>query len=72
MMLIAGTIPSRDLPLTMTKVKAEGEFLVIDGYRIRRLGVLFCGNGSSRKGYASCPSRCSMGFRQRGRRAALQ
>ena len=34
MMLIAGTIPSRDLPLTMTKVKAEGEFLVIDGYRI--------------------------------------
>ena len=34
MMLIAGTIPSRDLPLTMTKVRAEGEFLVIDGHYI--------------------------------------
>ena len=34
MMLIAGTIPSRDLPLTMAKVRAEGESLVIDGYRI--------------------------------------
>ena len=34
MMLIAGTIPIEDLPLTMAKVKAEGEFLVIDGHRI--------------------------------------
>jgi len=34
MMLIAGTIPSRDLPLTLAKVRAEGESLVIDGYRI--------------------------------------
>jgi len=34
MMLIAGTIPSRDLPLTLAKARSEGEFLVIDGYRI--------------------------------------
>jgi len=31
MILIAGTIPIKDLPLTMAKVKAEGDFLVIDG-----------------------------------------
>ena len=34
MMLIAGTIPIRDLPLTMAKVRAEGEFLAVDGHRI--------------------------------------
>jgi NAD(P)H-hydrate repair Nnr-like enzyme with NAD(P)H-hydrate dehydratase domain len=34
MMLIVGTIPSQDLPLTMARVKAEEEFLVIDGYQI--------------------------------------
>jgi len=34
MMLIAGTIPIEDLPLTIAKVRAEGEFLVIDEHRI--------------------------------------
>ena len=34
MMLIAGTIPIEDLPLTMGEVRAEGEFLVIDGHHI--------------------------------------
>lgn len=34
MMLIAGTIPIRDLPLTMARVRAEGEFLAVDGHRI--------------------------------------
>ncbi len=34
MMLIAGTIPIKDLPLTLSKVEAEGEFLVIDGHHI--------------------------------------
>lgn len=32
MMLIAGTIPTKDLPLTMAKVRAEGEFLALDGH----------------------------------------
>jgi len=34
MMLIAGTIPIKDLPLTMGKVKAEGEYIIVDGYHI--------------------------------------
>ena len=33
-MLIAGTIPIKDLPLIMGTVNAEGEFLVIDGHSI--------------------------------------
>jgi len=33
-MLIAGTIPIEDLPLIMGTVRAEGEFLVIDGHSI--------------------------------------
>ena len=33
MMLIAGTVPIKDLPLTMGEVKAEGEFLVINDHR---------------------------------------
>ncbi len=34
MMLIAGTVPVRDLPLTEGKVESLGEFLVVDGHRI--------------------------------------
>ena len=34
MMLIAGTIPMKDLPLTIGKVRAEGEFLIVNDYRI--------------------------------------
>jgi len=34
MMLIAGTVPIKDLPLTIGKVRVEGEFLVIDGHHI--------------------------------------
>ena len=34
MMLIAGTIPIKDLPLTMAKVRAEEEFLIADGHHI--------------------------------------
>ena len=34
MLLIAGTIPIKDLPLTMGKVGAEREFLIVNGYRI--------------------------------------
>ncbi|MFC1932224.1 NAD(P)H-hydrate dehydratase [Chloroflexota bacterium] len=34
MMLIAGTVPMKNLPLTMAQVKEEGEFLVVDSYRI--------------------------------------
>ena len=34
MILIAGTIPMKDLPLVMGKVSAEGELLVVDGHRI--------------------------------------
>jgi len=34
MMLIAGTIPIKELPLTIGKVKAEGEFLVVHGHLI--------------------------------------
>lgn len=34
MMLIAGTIPIEDLPLTMGEVRVEGEFLIVNGYRI--------------------------------------
>ena len=34
MMLIAGTVPIKDLPLTMGKVSAEGEHLIVDGHRI--------------------------------------
>lgn len=33
MMLIAGTIPNKDLPLTMGQVSLEGEFLVANGRR---------------------------------------
>jgi len=31
MMLIAGTVPIKDMPLTIGKVSAKGEFLVVDG-----------------------------------------
>jgi NAD(P)H-hydrate repair Nnr-like enzyme with NAD(P)H-hydrate dehydratase domain len=34
MMLIAGTIPSNDLPLTIGTASASGEFLEVDGQRI--------------------------------------
>ena len=34
MMLIAGTVPVKGLPLVMGKVSAEGELLVINGHRI--------------------------------------
>ncbi len=34
MMLIAGTVPVKDLPLTMGKVGAEGESLVVDGHTV--------------------------------------
>lgn len=34
MMLIAGTIPIRDLPLTMARVRAEGELLAINSHCI--------------------------------------
>ncbi len=34
MMLIAGTIPIRGLPLTIAEVRAEGEFLAVDSHRI--------------------------------------
>lgn len=34
MMLIAGTVPLKNLPLTMGKVEAEMEYLVVNGYRI--------------------------------------
>ncbi len=34
MMLIAGTVPIKDLPLTMGKVKMEGELLVINSHYI--------------------------------------
>ncbi len=34
MMLITGTVPVKDLPLTMGKVAAEGESLIVNGYRI--------------------------------------
>jgi len=34
MLLIAGTVPVKDLPLTMGKVRAEGDFLIVNGYRI--------------------------------------
>lgn len=36
MMLIAGTVPIADLPLTMGTVRAEGELLIVDCYRIPR------------------------------------
>ena len=34
MMLIAGTVPLKDLPLTLGAVRKDGEFLVVNGYRI--------------------------------------
>lgn len=34
MMLIVGTIPIRDMPLTIGKAAAEGDFLIVDGRRI--------------------------------------
>ena len=34
MMLIVGTIPIQDLPLTIARVKEEGECLLVDGHRI--------------------------------------
>lgn len=34
MMLIAGTIPIKDLPLIMGKVSEEGKYLVVDGHHI--------------------------------------
>jgi hypothetical protein len=34
MMLIAGTVPIRDFPLTLGKVSAERDFLVVNGQRV--------------------------------------
>ena len=34
MLLIAGTVPVKDLPLTMGEVSAEEEFLIVNDYRI--------------------------------------
>ncbi len=34
MLLIAGTVPVKDLPLTMGKVSTEQEFLIVNDYRI--------------------------------------
>ncbi len=34
MMLIAGTIPNKDLPLTLGEVRSDGELLIADGQRI--------------------------------------
>jgi NAD(P)H-hydrate repair Nnr-like enzyme with NAD(P)H-hydrate dehydratase domain len=34
MMLIAGTVPSKDLPVIIGEVKREDEYLIIDGHRI--------------------------------------
>ena len=35
MMLIAGTVPIKDMPLTYGQVSSEGEYLLVDGHRIR-------------------------------------
>lgn len=35
MMLIAGTVPIKDMPLTLGKVSADGGFLLVGGQRIR-------------------------------------
>ncbi|MFC1866319.1 sugar kinase, partial [Chloroflexota bacterium] len=37
MMLIVGTIPNKDLPLTVGSVMLEGEFLEADGQRLPRI-----------------------------------
>jgi hypothetical protein len=34
MLLIAGTVPVKDLPLTTGKIRIEGEFLIVNDYRI--------------------------------------
>lgn len=34
MMLIAGTVPIKDMPLTFGTVRAEGDYLIVDGQRI--------------------------------------
>ena len=34
MMLIVGTVPLKDLPLTIGKASAEGDYLVVNGHRI--------------------------------------
>ena len=34
MMLIAGTVPIKDMPLTFGKVSAEGDYLLVDSRRI--------------------------------------
>jgi len=34
MMLIAGTVPIKDMPLTMGKIALDGDFLLVDGKRI--------------------------------------
>ena len=36
MMIIAGTVPIKEIPLITGEVVADGDFLVIDGYRIPR------------------------------------
>ncbi|MBA7628406.1 ATP-dependent (S)-NAD(P)H-hydrate dehydratase [subsurface metagenome] len=36
MLLIAGTVPVKNLPLTMGKIRSEGEFLIVNGYHIPR------------------------------------
>ncbi|MFH1663186.1 MAG: NAD(P)H-hydrate dehydratase [Chloroflexota bacterium] len=37
MMLIAGTVPNKDMPLTLGQVKLEGDFLLADGRRFSRI-----------------------------------
>jgi|TARA_B100002003_G_scaffold85352_1_gene79821 hypothetical protein len=37
MMLIVGTIPNKDVPLTIGPVRLEGEFLVVNGQRFARM-----------------------------------
>ena len=36
-MLIAGTIPNKDVPLTLGQIKLEGDYLVADGQRFSRI-----------------------------------
>lgn len=37
MMLLTGTIPKKDMPLTLGKVRLDGDFLVADGQRFSRI-----------------------------------
>ena len=36
MLLIAGTVPLKEMPLTVGEIRLEGDFLAVDGYRIPR------------------------------------